>query len=281
MTQLAPATTTLRRPALRYYGGKWRSAPWVIAHFRPHSVYVEAFGGGGSVLMRKPRGYAEIYNDLDGEIVNFFQVLRDRPRELEFALRYTPFSREEFALRYTPFSREEFKQSFHASTDAIEQARRTAVRSAMSHSPEGLTGRLTTGFRTYTGKNRRGIPANDWHNFPPEIEAFAARLRGVIIENRPALELIREKDHTETCFYVDPPYPHGTRTRHHGGYRHEMSREEHHELLTALRSVRGQVVVSSYDNALYREMLAGWNMFTKNTFADGAARRTEVLWTNR
>jgi len=113
MSDVAPT-----RPVLRYHGGKWRLASWIISHFPPHRVYVEPFGGAASVLLRKPRSYAEVYNDMDGEIVNVFRVLRDpaRARELERVLRLTPFAREEFELSYI---RDE---------DPIEQARRTIVR---------------------------------------------------------------------------------------------------------------------------------------------------------
>src|SRR3990167_11343170 len=103
------------RPVMRYHGGKWRLAPWVIEHFPEHRVYTEAFGGGASVLMRKPRSYAEVYNDLDGEIVNVFRVLRDpsQARELERL------------LRLTPFARSEFETSYITDGDPLEQARRT------------------------------------------------------------------------------------------------------------------------------------------------------------
>src|SRR5690606_6837914 len=88
------------RPIIRYHGGKWRIAPWIISHFPEHRVYVEPFGGGGSVLLRKPRSYAEVYNDLDGEIVNLFRVARDCGDELIRSVELTPFARDEFMLAY-------------------------------------------------------------------------------------------------------------------------------------------------------------------------------------
>src|SRR5574343_303278 len=85
----------ITRPALRYFGGKFRLAPWIISQFPPHTVYVEPFGGGGSVLLRKLPAYHEVYNDLDGDVVNFFRVLREQPDELLRAIDLTPYSREE------------------------------------------------------------------------------------------------------------------------------------------------------------------------------------------
>ena len=89
------------RPVLRWHGGKWLLAPWIIGHFSEHRVYVEPFGGAGSVLMRKPRCYAEVWNDLDGEVVNLFRVLRSaRAQELVDVIRLTPFARDEFVAAY-------------------------------------------------------------------------------------------------------------------------------------------------------------------------------------
>lgn len=121
-----------RRPVLRYHGGKWRLAPWICAHFPAHRLYVEPFGGAASVLLRKPRSYGEIYNDLDGEIVNVFRVLRDNGHALRAALELTPFAREEFAESYMPHS------------DPIEQARRTIVRSFQGFGSAAVCGE---GFR--------------------------------------------------------------------------------------------------------------------------------------
>jgi len=261
MSDVAPT-----RPVLRYHGGKWRLASWIISHFPPHRVYVEPFGGAASVLLRKPRSYAEVYNDLDGEIVNVFRVLRDpaSARELERVLRLTPFAREEFELSYI---RDE---------DPIEQARRTIVRSFMGFGSNAHN--RATGFRS--NSNRSGTtPAHDWAHYPDQIGAFVERLRGVVIENRPAIEVIRQHDSYETLHYIDPPYIHGARGAGQiGNYRYEMTDDDHRELAEVLRSVRGAVVVSGYPTPLYEELYAGWRMVARPAYADGARRRTEALW---
>lgn len=258
------------RPALRYHGGKWILAPWIVSHFPPHRIYTEAFGGAASVLMRKPRSYGEVYNDLDEEIVNLFRVLRhDRSDGLIRLLEMTPFSREDFLESYIP------------SDNPMEQARRTVVRSFMGFGSGAASGNKT-GFRA--NSNRSGTtPSHDWANFPPCLAAIAERLRGVVIENRDASEVIRQHDSTETLHYVDPPYPLSTRKQGSPycgkGYRFELTDTQHRELASVLHSVKGMVVVSGYACELYdADLYPDWQRITRASHADGAQKRTEILW---
>lgn len=124
------------KPVLRYHGGKWRLASWIISHFPAHRVYVEPFGGAASVLMQKPRSYAEVYNDLDGEIVNVFRVLQcpEKRARLCEMLHFTPYARAEFMLAWEP------------TDDPVEAARRVIIRAQMGFGSAGAT-RGTTGFR--------------------------------------------------------------------------------------------------------------------------------------
>lgn len=259
------------RPVLRYHGGKWKLAPWIISHFPAHRVYTESFGGAASVLMRKPRSYGEVYNDLDGEIVNLFRVLRSERSEALVR-----------ALELTPFSRADFLESYEPSSDPLEQARRTVVRSFMGFGSGAASGNKT-GFRANSNRSRT-TPAHDWGNFPPALAAVAERLAGVVIESKPAVEVIRQHDSPETLHYVDPPYPISTRKMGNPycgkGYRFEMTDAEHKELLGDLRGLRGMVVLSGYACELYDNILTDWRRFTKATHADGARDRVEVLWLN-
>lgn len=252
-----------KRPLLRYFGGKWILANWIISHFPAHTIYTEAFGGGASVLLRKERSYAEIYNDLDQEIVNLFKVARESGEELCDQLRLTPYSRDEFEL------------SYQGSDCPIEQARRTLVRSYMGHGSTmtrlTVGGRLMrTGFRTYSKKNRRSIPAHDWKTYPDSLPA---------IENTQACKILQTHDSDQTLHYLDPTYLHSTRGRC-DGYRHEMKDAEHVELLQFVRQLKGKVALSGYDCGLYRRHLADWNRFERESMADGARERIEVLWVN-
>lgn len=260
------------RPVLRYHGGKWLLAPWIISHFPPHRVYVEPCGGAASVLLRKPRSYAEVYNDLDGEVVSLFQVLRDPAQSaaLERALRLTPFAREEFRLSYEP------------AEDPVEQARRTLFRSFAGFGSVGASGRKT-GFRSNVTRSGT-TPAADWQAFPETVAAFTDRLRGVIVECEPASEVIARYDGPDTLHYVDPPYPFETRTKTAKWdriYRHEMTDDDHRALAEVLRSVKGMVVLSGYPCDLYdRKLYPDWHRVERRALADGARERTEVLWLN-
>lgn len=172
------------RPVMRYHGGKWRLAPWILEHSPPHRVYVEPFGGAASVLLQKPRSYAEVYNDKCGRVVNIFRVLRDpaSAADLERRLRLTPFARDEF----TPIN----EGAYDAAVDDIDRARIMIFRSFAGFGSNAFALRRSTGFRGTS--NRSGTtPAHDWANFADCIPTFIARLRGVVIENREARLLCR------------------------------------------------------------------------------------------
>lgn len=263
------------RPALRWHGGKWLLAPWIISHFPRHRIYVEPFGGAWSVGLRKPRCYAEIWNDLDHELVNYFTVLRDPVLSAQLV----------DALRLTPFAREEFNRSYEMAEDPVERARRLVIRAFMGHGSDAASGQYRTGFRSTS--NRSGTtPAHDWANLPDSIDLVAQRVAGVVIENRPAIEVMAKHDGPESLHYVDPPYLPETRARYNrrtdngGVYRHELNVEQHAELLTFLGTLKGMVILSGYPSAFYDDRLPGWARIERPALKDGAAPATEVLWIN-
>lgn len=246
-------------------------APWIISNFPKHRVYVEPYGGAASVLIQKPRSYGEVYNDLDGEMVNLFRVMRDSGEILK----------NQLAL--TPFARDEYKQSFALSDDPIEQARRTVVRSFMGFGSNALCRDIKSGFRS--NSNRSGTtPAHDWANYPECVDALIDRLRGVVIENKPAIEIMRQHDSEETLHYCDPPYVHSTRSvAMHGnyGYSHEMTDADHEAFAECIHQLRGMVVISGYQCPLYDRILGDLERIEKPALADGARERTELLWFNK
>lgn len=264
------SSATITRPVLRYPGGKFLLAAWVMAYQPPCRVYVEPMAGAASVLLQRPRVYAEVLNDRDEEIVSLFRVLRD-PRqatELERLLRLTPFAATEFTAAYEP------------AACPVEAARRLLVRSYLGFAGHGVF-RHPTSFRNNTGRTG-SIAAHDWASWPEVVGALSVRLRGVVIENRPATEVIRAHDAPDTLFYVDPPYVTKTRgERWQQTYRHELTDDDHRELAAVLRAVRGMVVLSGYPCSLYDvELYPDWHRVTREARADGARLRVEVLWLN-
>lgn len=261
------------RPVLRWHGGKWILAPWIIDHFPPHRVYTEAYGGAGSVLLRKPRSYAEIWNDLDEEAVNLFRVLRNKKQSAELRR----------ALYLMPFSRVEFQRSYEPTDNPIEKALRLVIRSYMGFGANAHNKGQPTGFRA--NSNRAGTtPAHDWANYPGALALTIKRLRGVILEQRHGPDILLQHDGPDTLHYVDPPYVHGTRgsrnndSRHR--YAHEMFDTDHEDLSCILKNLKGMVVLSGYRGALYEKLYADWTSFERQAFADGAKQRVEVLWLN-
>lgn len=227
------------------------------------------------MLLRKPRAYAEIYNDLDCYVVGLFRVLRNdaAAARLIHELELTPFARDEFELSYEP------------AEDPVEQARRLVVRSFMGFGSDGATGEYRTGFRS--ASNRSGTtPSHDWQNYPEGLQAIVERLRGCVIENRDALEVMCRHDGPDTLHYVDPPYMLELRTRTNrrkganGNYRHELTSAQHLELLATLNGLAGMVVLSGYPSPAYDAGLPGWERIEREALADGARVRTEVLWIN-
>lgn len=258
----------VKRPVLRYHGGKWLLAKWIISHFPQHRIYTEVFGGAASVLMQKPRSFAEVYNDKWDVVVNVFRVLRDYPGELERRLFLTPFSRTEFNSC----------SNLHLIEDPVERARLTILRSFSGFGSASTNSMHSTGFRS--NSNRSGTtPAHDWMNFPNHIKSFVERLRGVVIENRDYQDVLLKHDSCGTLHYVDPPYVHDTRNMQRGAaYACEMSDEDHVHLAQILNSLKGMVVLSGYDSELYDDLFRGWEKVSRSSHADGAADRVECLW---
>ncbi len=259
------------RPALRYHGGKWRIAPWIIAHLPAHELYVEPYAGAASILIRKPPSRGEVMNDLDGEVVNFFRVLRS-PRRARILLR---------KIELTPFSRREYRAALRVVKDPIERARRLAVRSYMGFGSDSYRPERHSGFRGRFCGSGHSTSAPDWAHYPAGLVAVIERLRNVVIENRDALDLIDIYDKSGTLFYCDPPYPKSTRSDCSNGrhtYTFEMTDEQHERLAEKLHRIQGLAVISGYRCELYDHLYADWQRVDREALADGATKRIESLW---
>jgi len=264
------------RPLLRYHGGKWRLAPKIISLFPPHRVYVEPFGGAASILIRKSRSYAEIYNDLSDEVVNLFRVLRDDAMA-ERLLR---------ELDMTPFARREFEGAYQIFDAPVDRARALIIRSLMGFGSNGHNIRVKTGFRS-NSKRSGTTPAHDWPSYREALPDIIARLRGIVIESQDAVACMQKHDSDETLHYVDPPYVLATRSlgpkrsMHRTiCYDHELTDDDHVALVAALRGLKGSVIVSGYSHAIYDDGLSGWRRLKIYALADGALPREEIIWIN-
>lgn len=250
------------KSVLKYPGAKNRLAPWICEYIPKHDVYLEPFGGSLAVLFNKQRSHIETVNDLDGEIVNFFRILRDRSDELERMIEFTPFSRSEYRAAYEP------------SNDELENARRFAVKCWMGF---GCGNLYQNGFKSGQQTNSPN-PARAWSELSETLKLATERLKGVQIENLPAVELIERYNTEDVFIYADPPYLHGTRKNYL--YKYEMTDANHEELLNVLVRHSGKVLLSGYDNDMYNSMLQGWRKVQKATRAEGGRARIETLWMN-
>jgi DNA adenine methylase len=278
----ALARLAVDRPVLRWHGGKWRIAPWIISYFGPHRAYVEPFSGAWSVGLRKPPAHAELWNDLDAELVNLFSILRDE-RRAPTLIR---------AIAFTPFARDEFRLAYEVCEEPIERARRLIIRSWMGQGAVGNhTAAGASGFRDNLVRSeqspRSPIPAHDWAGYPKVLQRVVDRVARVVIQNRPALEIMAKHDRADALFYLDPPYLADTRSkagRRPGtgflAYQHELSDDDHDELLAFIVGLKSMVVLSGYPSARYDEALPGWTKIEKRALKDGAATSTECLWLN-
>lgn len=250
------------KSVLKYPGAKNRIANWIVGYIPKHDVYVEPYAGSLAVLFNKPRCHIETVNDLHGEVVNFFKVLRDNPEELKQL------------IELTLYSREEYDSSYQETDNEIERARQFCVRCWMGF---GCANLYHNGFKSGQQSNSPN-PAKAWAEFPEIMIQAAERLKGVQIENLQAIELIKRYDTPDVFLYIDPPYLHGTRKNYL--YKYEMEDIEHEELLKELVKHPGKILISGYESDLYNDYLKGWSKAYKKTTVERGLSRTEVLWMN-
>ena len=250
------------RPALRYYGGKWRAAPWIISHFPPHLQYVEPCGGAASVLLQKKPAKLETYNDLDSRVVNFFQVLREQPEDLIHLIELTPWAREEWERCHEP------------TDEPLELARRFWTLCWQSFSKIGGSWRCQYQWRT-----RPRQSTNDGINIE-HLYQVAARFKRVQIEHRPALQVVDQYAQPETLIYFDPPYLQSVRANPNY-YQHEVDQAWHVQAAELLRTLDALIVVSGYACPLYTELYEahGWTRYDSFPIGtQGGASRIESIW---
>lgn len=250
---------------VKYPGGKWALADWIISFFPKHHSYLEPFFGSGAILFNKPRSRIETVNDLDGNVVNLFRWIKDNPEKLAHEIYFTPYSRSVYdeAFRAVP-------------EDSLQKAVNFYIRLNMGHGFR--TNGEKTGWKNDVQGRERSYASQDWRNLPNKIVQAAERLRGVQIENRPAAELIPRFNYENVLIYCDPPYM--LETRHGKQYRCEMDDKDHEELLRLLIKHKGPVVISGYETGLYAEMLRNWHRYEHVSYTQAGTTKQEVIWIN-
>ncbi len=259
---------SMSNAVIKYPGAKWGVAPWVISHFPEHRSYLEPFFGSGAVLFTKSRSAIETVGDIDGEIVNLFEWIKTDPERLAHEIYFTPYARAEYDRAWA----EQYTEK-----DSFKRAVNFYIRMMQGH------GFRTTGEKVGWKNDVQGreaaYAAKSWCKTPEIIMEAAERLRGVQIENRPAVELIRRFNYPNVLIYADPPYLLSTRQRRKQ-YRHEMTDDDHVELLEALKAHKGPAIISGYDSDLYNRELKGWYKDGRTSFTQTASRRKEIIWMN-
>lgn len=255
---------------LKYPGAKWSMTDWIISNFPQEyekMTYIEPYFGSGAAFFNKKRSAIETINDMDDDVINLFKVIRDQPETLAKL------------IQQTPWSRTEYKSSYEKTGNELEDARRYLVRSwqAIGFKPSDITG-WRNNIQDLNGN------VNQWSTkLPDRIVEVSSRFQHtksclVQIENQPAIKLIKRHQKPYVFIYADPPYLRETRSSRI--YKHEMTEEDHVELLETILDHPGPVMLSGYQSNLYDEMLKGWNKETIGAFAEGGRGRTEVIWMN-
>ncbi len=253
------------KAVFKYPGSKWSLAKWIISFFPEHHSYLEPFFGSGAVLFNKPRSNIETVNDLDGNVVNLFEWIRKDPERLAHE------------IYWIPYSRQVYNDAFASEPeDSFGKAVNFYIRLNMGHGFR--TNGEKVGWKNDVQGRERAYAALDWCRIPEKIMEAAERLRGVQIENRPAVELMQRFNSPKVLIYLDPPYVLGT--RHGKQYRYEMDDAAHAGLLDAALAHKGPVILSGYENPLYNDRLRGWHREEAVSYSQVASRKKEILWMN-
>lgn len=239
----------------------------IISLMPEHKCYIEPYFGSGAVFFKKDVNCNnEIINDLDGNVVNLFKVIRENPNELSKAIKLTPYAREEYS-------------NIDLNIDeGIEKARRFLVRSNMARGgvQHYKPGWRTAGLKESISKNRRIV--NEWNRLPESILKAAERLKDAEIENTDAIKLIKRYDDEDCLIYIDPPYLLETRSNKY--YSSEMTDLDHIELLETIRGSKSKIILSGYDSELYRQYLINWSKYEIESRTESKNKKIECLWIN-
>lgn len=258
---------------LRYPGAKWRVAEWLVSHFPKHQCYLEPFFGSGAAFFTKRPSSIEILNDIDCNVINLFEVMRNCPLELCQQIELTPWSQDEYAAAVLVL-RTAWNYRTALSTERLERARVFLIAHWQMFGRKNVTSRNAWSWR-YTK-----APVSVWNKLPERLELAANRLRNAQISNTDEIGLIQQCNQKDVLVYCDPPYL--GETRSHGRmYEHEMKEAAKHlELIEALQAHCGPAILSGYESSLYEAHLGNWTQFKTVARAQSNNHRTEIIWLN-
>lgn len=253
------------RQLIKYPGSKWSLANWIIDHFPDHHSYLEPYFGSGATLFNKKPSAIETINDLDGNVVNLFDCIKNDPEKLARMISLTPYARDVFDRAYESDS-----------DDPFDRAATFITRCDMGHGFRQNGEKV--GFKIDLQGREAAYAVKHWNGIPDLITECAVRLKQVQIENRSAVDVIKRFNFENVLIYADPPYVMGT--RHGAQYACEMTDQDHEDLLQALLQHKGPAILSGYDNDLYNDALKGWTKDTHMARNQLMKSAEETIWMN-
>ena len=253
------------KAVVKYPGSKWSIADWIISFFPDHHSYLEPFFGSGAVLFKKERSNIETVNDLDGNVVNLFEWIKKDPERLAHEIYWTPYARQVYDDAFSTVPQ-----------DSLGKAVNFYIRLNMGHGFR--TNGEKVGWKNDIQGRERAYTSQDWIHLPEKIMQASERLRGVQIENKPAVDVIQRFNFHNVLIYADPPYV--LSTRHGKQYRYEMDDKAQNELLDVLLAHKGLVLISGYDNDLYNDRLQNWHKEETTCYSQVRSKKREILWMN-
>ena len=256
------------RNVLKYPGSKWRIADELVKLLPEHHTYVEPFFGSGAVFFKKEPSDIEMVNDMDDDVINLFRCIQEDSKNLARLVMTTPYSRKCYE--------EAFYYDSENSADPYHKACQFLVKCWQGHGFR--TNKYRVGWKNDVVGREKMYALWNWYRLPEWIIEIAERLRCVQIENKPALDVINRFNYDNVFMYLDPPYLLETRTAEQ--YKHEMTNEDHRELLDAICNSKAKIMISGYSSALYDEKLKDWYRIEFDSHAEQGLKRKEVVWMN-